>query len=145
MSLLVTSLIKVETNELLKSHGTTRESIDREVFQSKAPLLYQLQKNFVVQSVQFLADNSLLRHDYDHKSTMIDKQSLIQKPSLNFILKLVDIFAQLLTDQSRRAQDEIGILAPLLFPMSVTNQLFDLLISSPRHQSKIIIIRLFST
>ncbi|CAF0824617.1 unnamed protein product [Adineta steineri] len=141
MSLLITSILKVETNELLKH----QESTSREILENKAPLLYQLQKNFIIQSIQFLADQSLLLYDYDDESTMIDKQSLIRKPNLNFILKVINLFVKLLTDQSTMSQEEIDILVPLLFPASLINQLFNLFILSPMQQSKIIIIHLFST
>ncbi|CAF0744045.1 unnamed protein product [Didymodactylos carnosus] len=144
MSLLVNSILKVETNELLKYHTTTHDKITSEILQHKAPLLYQLQKDVIVQSIQFLSNPSLLFYDYGDESTVIDKQSSIKQPNFNFILKLVNLFVKLLTDKSTIKQNEIDFLVPLLFPVPLINLLFDLFLLSPMHQSKIVILHLFS-
>jgi hypothetical protein len=144
MSLLTTSILKVEITELLKQHTATSNQITDEIFQQKAPLLYQLQKDFVNQWIRFLSNPSYKIFDHDDETTIINKQSIINQPNFKFILKLFYLFMKLLTDQSTKNPNEIDFLVSLLFPELFINLLFDLFLLSQSHQSKIFILHIFS-
>ena len=81
MSLLTSSILKVEINELLKEHNN---QITDEIFQHKAPLLYQLQKDFINQWIRFLSDPTQKTYDNDDETTIINKQSIIKQPNFKF-------------------------------------------------------------
>ena len=142
MSLLTSSILKVEINELLKDHNN---QITDQIFQHKAPLLYQLQKDFINQWIRFLSDPTHKIYDNDDETTVINKQSIIKQPNFKFILKVFYLFMKLLTDQTTtKKQNEIDFLVSLLFPELFINLLFDLFLLSESHQSKIFILHLFS-
>ncbi|CAM4807592.1 unnamed protein product, partial [Rotaria magnacalcarata] len=139
MTLLVLTILRVETNELLKYHTMTYDDIVKNMLKQKAPQLYHLQKDTIVQLIQFLSNRQLLYYDYENKSTMI------KQPNFKFILKLMNMFLQLLTEKSPMKQHEIDFLLPILFPDVLIDLLFDIFLLIPRHRSKIAILHLFST
>jgi len=132
MSLLIDSILKVEANALLKHQTTINE-----ILPQKAPLLYRLQKCTIVKSIQILSNPSLLSCNYGDLS-------MIRQPNINFILKLVNQFVKLIKDKSASQQHEVDFLLPIFFPVPLINLLFDLFLISPVHQTKIIILHLFS-
>jgi hypothetical protein len=122
----------------------THEKIISDIMPHKTPVLYQLQKGVIIQSIQFLLYPSLLTYDYGDASIIVDKES-ITKPNFHFILKLVNLFVKLISDKSTIKQHQIDYLVPILFPVSLVNLLFNMFLISPIHQSKIVILHLFAT
>ncbi|CAF0824036.1 unnamed protein product, partial [Didymodactylos carnosus] len=144
MWLLTNSILKAETRELLK-YMATHSEITVEILQSQAPLLYQLQKDVMVQAIGFLLKPLLLFYNYDDETTIIDERITIKQPNLSFIFKIVDIFVELVTDKSTMKEHEIISIIPFLFPAALINLMFDLFLLVPTHQSKIFLLRLFAT
>ncbi|CAF1287352.1 unnamed protein product [Rotaria sordida] len=138
MSLLINSIIKIELNELIKYYKIKHNNITYDILQSKAPLLYHLQKDIMIQSIKILIDPSLLILEYNDEYN-------IEKPNFKFILKLIQLFIKLISEKSIIKQEYIDLLMPVLFPESLINMLFNLFILNPLHENKCIILRLFST
>ncbi|CAF5014485.1 unnamed protein product, partial [Rotaria sp. Silwood1] len=133
MSLLINSILKIELNELIKYNKITYD-----ILQSKAPLLYHLQKDIMIQSINILIDPSLLNLDNNDEYD-------IEKSNIKFILKLIQLFVKLISEKSTIKQEDIDLLIPVLFPESLINILFNLFILNPKHEDKSIILHLFST
>ncbi len=138
MSLLTNSILKVELHELIKYSKTGHDKINYDIVQSKAPLLYHLQKDIVIQSIKIFFDPSLLLSEGNDDYR-------IDKPSFNFILKLIHLFVKLISKRSIIKQQNVDLLIPLLFPELLMNILFNLFIVSPMHENRSIILHLFST
>jgi hypothetical protein len=139
INLLIYSIIQVEAKELIINQITIQKEITLEILQSKAPLLYELQKDIINQSIRFLLKPSLLLNDFQNEETMI------KEPNLNFIFKMLNLFVKLATDKSIMKQNEIDLFIPILFRVSFINLMFDLFLLLPTHQSKIFILRSFVT
>ncbi|CAF0741668.1 unnamed protein product [Adineta ricciae] len=133
MALLIKTVLNGEFNELLK-----HESISVEALLNKAPFLYQLQKSIVVQMLQLIANPSLLIGD-------TQSMKMIQKPDIQFILKLFTLFLSSVVEPTTRKQTDIEFLLPLVFPEICIEHLFDLFLLCSTHRTKIAIVRLFST
>jgi hypothetical protein len=147
MSVLVKSILRNEIKELLQVITTTnvQNKTNSEILSSTAPLLYQLQKDIMVQSIRLLSEPSLLLDDFSNEETMIDERTMIKKPNLNFIYKVLQLFVELITNKSIMKQDEIDLLIPFLLPLPLINIMFDLFLSDQAHQSKVFILHLFLT
>ncbi|CAF3090352.1 unnamed protein product [Rotaria sp. Silwood2] len=141
MKLLTMSILKVELKELLKC--MIYEQITVEILNKKAPLFYQLQKHVIEESIHFLAEPSLIyMNNYDDKT--IDEQMLIKQSNLDFLLRIVNLFLELLIDVEMKKYD-IDMMIQLLFPALFIKVLFDLFLLVPSHRSKIFILHLFTT
>jgi hypothetical protein len=143
MSVLVKSILRNEIKELLQLIITTtnvQNKTNSEILSSTAPLLYQLQKDIMVQSIRLLSEPSLLLDDFSS-----NEETMIKKPNLNFIYKILQLFVELITNKSIVKQDEIDSLIPLLLPLPLINIMFDLFLSDQAHQSKVFILHLFLT
>ncbi|CAF4710126.1 unnamed protein product [Rotaria sp. Silwood1] len=141
MKLLTMSILKVELKELLKF--MIHEQMTVEILNRKAPLFYQLQKHLIEESIHFLAEPSLIyMNNYDDET--IDEQMLIKQTNLDFLLKIVNLFLELLIDVEMKKYD-IDLIIQLLFPALFIKVLFDLFLLVPSHRSKIFILHLFTT
>ncbi|CAF5077069.1 unnamed protein product, partial [Rotaria sp. Silwood1] len=109
-----------------------------------APLLYHLQKDLVVQLIRFLEKPTLLMRNPANEPTMINEQMLFKEPNLDFLLKIVSLLSEIVTDQWNMNQNEIVTIIPILFPELLITLLFDLFLLVPTHQAKICILRLFA-
>ena len=127
MSLLITSLLKVELKQLLDQK-----------LEDKASLLCALQENICGQIMQFLVEPVLLNEN------SFDEKTMIQQGNLNFIWKILNLFLELLKDKSTVKQNQIDTLLPLLFSVPMIHLIFKLFLSMRSHPSKIVILRLFS-
>ncbi|CAF4154071.1 unnamed protein product [Rotaria sp. Silwood2] len=146
MSVLVNSILRIEIKELLKLITTTvQNKTNSEILSSKAPLLYQLQKDIMAQSIHLLSKRSLLLDDSNNEATTIDEHTMIKKPNLNFVYKILQLFVELITNKSTMKQHEIDSLIPLLLPLPLINVMFDLFLADQAHQSKVFILHLFVT
>ncbi|UJR18238.1 hypothetical protein I4U23_005138 [Adineta vaga] len=117
MSLLILSLLKVEVKQIIEQN-----------LENRTPLLCALQEDIFGQIIQFLLESSSLRNE-----------------SLKFIWKVLNLFVELIRDKSTMKQNQIDILLPHVFPVPMINLIFKLLQSVEDHQSKIFIVRLFSS
>ncbi|CAF2919893.1 unnamed protein product [Rotaria sp. Silwood2] len=144
MSLLTNSILKAEIKELLK-YTNKHNELNGEILHNEAPLIYELQKNITIQSIRFLFDPSLLLCDCDNEAKIIDERTLIERSSLNFVVKILKLFVELATDKSTMKHRDIDSLISVLFPVTLINLLFDLFLISPTNQLKIFILHLFST
>jgi hypothetical protein len=141
-SLLINSILKVEIKQLFQCIETQNE-MNGEILQNKIPFLFQLQKDIVSQIIHVLLEPSLLE-ECSEVDAIVDEQTIIKQPNLNFIFKVLNLFVELLKDQSIMKQDQIETLVTLLFPVSMINLIFDLFIVVPTHRSKLFLLQLFS-
>ncbi|CAF4898615.1 unnamed protein product [Rotaria sp. Silwood1] len=140
MKLLIMSILKVELKELLKS--MIYEQFTEDILNRKAPLFYQLQKHVIEESIHFLAEPSLIvMNNYNNET--IDEKMLIKQSNLDFLLNIVNLFLELLTDFEMKKYN-IDLMIQLLFPALFVKILFDLFLLVPSHQSKIFILHLFT-
>ena len=130
--LLINSILKNEIKQLT-------EHIDSATFQGKAPFFYHLQKDLIIQSIEILLQPNLFEQNPDEEIVINEKQ-----PNLNFILKILSLFVELIKDKSTLTQQQIDSFIPILFPLPLINLMFHLFLFTPFHQSKIIILHLFS-
>ncbi|CAF2960714.1 unnamed protein product, partial [Rotaria sp. Silwood2] len=139
MSLLISSILKIELNALLSS--TTRSHMDmkRDILQIKAPLLYHLQKDIVIQSINFLNNPSLL------SSSELNNEHNVNKPNFEFILKSIHLLIKLISEKSIHKHKHTDLLISFLFPECLIHSLFNLFLIHPKHENKIHILRIFST
>jgi hypothetical protein len=145
INLLIYSIIQVEAKELINQR-MIQKGITLEILQSKAPLLYELQKDIISQSIRFLLKPSLLLNDLQNQETkIIDEETMIKQPNLNFIFKMLNLFVKLATDKSIMNQNQIDLFLPILFRASFINLMFDLFLTLPTYHSKIFILRSFVT
>ncbi|CAF0793768.1 unnamed protein product [Rotaria sordida] len=141
MKLLTMSILKIEIKELLKS--MTDEQITDDILNRKAQLFYQLQKHVIEESIHFLAEPSLIvMNNYNDET--IDEQMLIKQSNLDFLLNIVNLFLELLTDFEMKKYN-IDLMIQLLFPTLFIKILFDLFLLVPSHRSKIFILHIFTT
>ncbi|CAF4076194.1 unnamed protein product, partial [Rotaria sp. Silwood2] len=140
ISFLVKLILKNEIKYLVEN-----PSANSEVLLNKVPLIYHLQKDIIIESIQFLLKISLSIDNFNGEKTIIDEQTKREESNLNFILKIVNVFVELVADKSTMKQDEIDALIPLLFPEPLISVIFDLFLLLPTHQSKIFILHLFVT
>ncbi|CAF1186262.1 unnamed protein product [Adineta ricciae] len=138
MSLVITSMLKIEVNELRKYQNDNSSQFNNEIFQRKAPLLYQLQKDMIYQWIRLLSEPARIIFDSDDdEMNLINKQSIIQRPNLRYLIKIFHIFLELSLD------DTAKFLIPLLFSSLFTNLLFDIFLLSQTYQTKIFVLHLF--
>jgi hypothetical protein len=139
--LIIRSILKAEVEEALKN--VTQGSTINELLKTKAPLLYELHKYVVEESIQFLIDPSLL-DIANNNDESIDEQTMIKQLNLDFFFKIINLFLKLLTDNSMQ-QHQIDLFISFLFPALFIKVMFDLFLLVPSHQSKIIILHIFTT
>ncbi|CAF3929639.1 unnamed protein product [Rotaria sp. Silwood2] len=141
MKLLTMSILKFELKEILKS--MIDKPITEDILTRKAPLFYQLQKHVVEELIHFLAEPSLIvMNNYNDET--IDEQMLIKQSNLDFLLNIVNLSLELLTD-FEMAKYNIDLMIRLLFPPLFIKMLFDLFLLVPSHQSKIFILHVYTT
>ncbi|CAF0811726.1 unnamed protein product [Rotaria sordida] len=138
MSPIIKSILKLEIDQLSKQTNMNNH------LEKHAPLLYHLQKDLVVQSIRFLEKPSLLMKNPANEPTMTNEQMLFKEPNLDFLLKIVSLFSEIVTDQWNMNQNEIDTIIPILFPELLITLLFDLFLLVPTHQAKICILHLFA-
>ena len=134
--LLINSILKIEIKRLLEHY----DKINNDLLESDAPLFYHLQKYIFIQSIELLFKPSLLNEDSDAETSITNEQ----RPDINFILKILDFFIELITDKSLIKQNQFKLIIPILFPIPLINLMLDLFILVPAHQCKITILRQFS-
>ncbi|CAF3947497.1 unnamed protein product, partial [Rotaria sordida] len=148
ITFLIHSILQFETKELIKQANINNE-FTIEILQSKAPLLYELQKDVIIHLIQFVLNPSLLLLllcNLENKETLvIDEETMIKQSNLNFTFKILNLFVKLATDKSIMKQNEIDLFLPLVFRTSFVNLMFDSFLLLPKHQSKIFVLRLFVT
>ena len=142
MSLLITSLLKVEMKQL-REHITIHNGVNREILQKKGSLLYALQKDIFSQMIQFLLEPSLLNENCADDS-IVNEETMVKQPNLKFVWKILNLFLELITDKSMMKQNQIDMLASMVFPAPLINLMFNLFLLVETHQSKIFLLRLFS-
>ncbi|CAF3719514.1 unnamed protein product [Rotaria sp. Silwood1] len=141
MKLLTMSILKFELKEIMKS--MIDEQITENILNRKAPLFYQLQKYVVEELIHFLAEPSLIiMNNYNDES--IDERIIIKQTNLDFLLYIVSLFLELLTDLEL-AKYNIDRMIRLLFPALFIKILFDLFLLVPSHRSKILILHVYTT
>ncbi|CAF1283378.1 unnamed protein product [Adineta steineri] len=126
MNVIIKSILQLEIGQLLKQTNMEKH------LEQQAPLLYHLQKDFVVQSIRLLENPSLL------------VKNSINEQTLNFLLKIVSLFSEIVTDQSSMNQNDTDKILPILFSDLLITLIFDLFLLVPTHQVKICILRLFA-
>jgi hypothetical protein len=139
MNLLTISIITVELKDLLKY--IVDEKLTDEVFNRKAPVFFQLQKQAVEESIHFLTKPSLIDINNNNDAT-IDEQIFIKQSNLDFLLQIYHLFSEVLKNFEGKNHD-IDLVIRLLFPGIVIKILFDLFLLVPSHQLKKFIIGLF--
>ncbi|CAF4860740.1 unnamed protein product [Rotaria sp. Silwood1] len=139
MSLLISSILKIELNELLSSTTDSHMDMKRDILQIKAPLLYHLQKDIVIQSINFFSNPSLL------SSSESNDEHNVNKPNFEFILKSIHLLIKLISEKSIHKHKHTDLLISFLFPECLIRSLFNLFLIHPKHENKIHILRIFST
>ncbi|CAF3952910.1 unnamed protein product, partial [Rotaria sordida] len=132
MDLLIISIIRVELKDLLKC--IVHEKLTVEIFNRKAPVFFQLQKQAIEESIHFLIEPSLIDINNNNDAT-IDEQIFIKQPNLDFLLKIFHLFSEVLKDFEGKNYD-VDLVIRLLFPDIVIKILFDLFLLVPSHQLK---------
>ena len=99
--------------------------LKKELKDNHSPLFNYLQNQILTEGIEFLV-----------------KPSSINQIKTNYILKMLNIFVELLLDES---SDEVHRFISILFPSSMINLMFNLFLLIPIGQSKISIIRFFTT
>jgi hypothetical protein len=133
--LLIYSILKNEIKQLLEHTNT----MNIDILQSNAPLLYHLQKDMIIQSIQFIFKPSLFNRNESEEIFVNGQQ-----PKWNFILKIVNCFKELITDRSILTQQQIDSIISIVFSTPIINLIFNLLLSVPAHSSKIFFLHLFT-
>ncbi|CAF1269029.1 unnamed protein product [Rotaria sordida] len=139
ITVLIHSILQFEVKELIK-HISINKEITIKILQNKAPLLYELQKDIIIQLVRFILKPSSFLYELNN----LDEEIIIKQPNFNFIFKILNIFVKLATDKSMK-QDEIDSFLPSLFRVSFINLMFNLFLLLPTYESKTFILRLFVT
>ncbi|CAF4088414.1 unnamed protein product [Rotaria magnacalcarata] len=116
-----------------------------EILPNKVPLLYHLQKDIIIESIRFILKILLLIDGSHDKTMIIEERAKNEETNLNFTLKILSLFVELLSDKLTLKQHEIDILIPHLFSEPLINVMFDLFLILPTHQSKIFILHIFIT
>jgi hypothetical protein len=133
--LLIYSILKSEIKQLVEHTNT----MNIDILQSNAPLLYHLQKDLIIQSIQFIFKPSLFNRNESEEIFVNGQQ-----PKWNFILKIVNCFKELITDRSILTQQQIDSIISIVFSTPIINLIFNLLLSVPAHSSKIVFLHLFT-
>ncbi|CAF3908169.1 unnamed protein product, partial [Rotaria magnacalcarata] len=135
MEVLIMSIIKVELKDLLIC--VVNEKLIVEIFNRKAPVIFQLQKLAVEESIHFLSEPSLI--DVNNNN----EQIFTKQPNLDLLLKIFHLFSNVLKDFTMKNYD-VDLVIRLLFPGVVIKILFDLFLLVPSHRLKTFIIGLFT-
>jgi hypothetical protein len=131
MDQLIKSIIIVELKDWLKC--AVDEKLNR-----KTSVFFQLQKQIIQESIHLLIEPSLIDISNNNDEQIFPKQS-----KLDFILKIFNLFLEVLKDFQGKNHD-INLVVRLLFPDIVIKILFDLFLWIPLHQSKMFILGLFT-
>ncbi|CAF3356499.1 unnamed protein product [Rotaria socialis] len=135
MEVLTMSIIRVELKDLLIC--MVNEKLTVEIFNRKAPVIFQLQKLVVEESMHFLSEPSLI--DVNNNN----EQIFTKQPNLDFLLKIFHLFSDVLKDFTVKNYD-VDLVIRLLFPGIFIKILFDLFLLVPSHLLKTFIIGLFT-
>ncbi|CAF3684272.1 unnamed protein product, partial [Rotaria sordida] len=96
MNLLIMSILKVELKDLLKC--IVHEKLTVEIFDRKAPILFQLQKQAIEESIHFLSEPSLIDINNNNDAN-IDEQIFNKQLNLDFLLKMFHLFSETADEQ----------------------------------------------
>ena len=129
MDLLTISIITTELKDL----------VDEKMFNKKAPILFQLQKQVVEESIDLLSDPSLIDINNNNDATM-DEQIFVKRFNLDFILNIFNLYFETL----KHFQGKTDLIIRLLFPDVVIKILFDLFVLVPSHRVKKFILDIFT-
>ncbi|CAF3742308.1 unnamed protein product [Rotaria socialis] len=135
MEVLTMSIIKVELKDLLICMVNKKLTV--EIFNRKAPVIFQLQNLVVEESMHFLSEPSLI--DVNNNNERI----FTKQPNLDFLLKNFHLFSDVLKDFTLNNYD-IDLVIQLLFSGIFIKILFDLFLLVPSHLLKTFIIGLFT-
>lgn len=144
----VNSIVKsIVTNEvdILKESIKTSNQLDSDIFVSKAPFINQLQKYIIHQLVIVLAKPSAPSKYFYQQTSNIDEQKLLKEPNLKFLLKMINIFNELIVDKFNLNQEEIDLIISFLFSEMLINLLFDLFLVCSINQVELFILHLFTS
>ncbi|UJR20292.1 hypothetical protein I4U23_023423 [Adineta vaga] len=119
ISTILYSIIKSEYKDLIENQMYRPE---------KTLLIIQLRNEIVLQSLRFLFESS-------------SSEETTTKP----IIKILNIFIKLFKDKSLLNEDQLDRIISVLFPTPLIKILFDLFLKIHNHQSKNIILQLFTT
>ena len=133
--LLTSSILKTEIKQLVEH----TDAMNNDILQSKAPLLYHLQKDTIIQSIQFLFKPSLFNQNFNEEILVNEQQ-----PNWSFILKVLNLLRELITDKSILTQQQIDFMITILFPIPIINLIFNLFLFVPALSSKIFVLHLFT-
>ncbi|CAF1326834.1 unnamed protein product [Rotaria magnacalcarata] len=137
---LIKSILKNEVKALMDDMGSNYETL-----QNKASLLYHLQKDIIIESIQFILRILLSIDGSDDKIMIIEELAKNEEMNLNFTLKILSLFVGLINDRLTVKEHEIDTLISYLFSEPLINVMFDLFLILPTHQSKIFILHIFIT
>ncbi|CAM4811668.1 unnamed protein product [Rotaria magnacalcarata] len=137
VSSLVKSILKNEMKQLIVN---TNEALS-----SKVPLFYYLQKDMIVRSILYLLKLSSSMDESDDISAMIYERTKSEEPNLNFTLKMLNLFAELVTDKLTIEHEQMDATISIVFSESLINVMFNLFLLFPKHKSKSFILQLFVT
>lgn len=135
LNCLVKTILKNEIQEFNES--TDKLQLNTRFF------VYHLHKHVFTESIKFLSTSSLLNDQFDYERMTNMEYSREQKANLHFILTMLKLLVQLVSDKSTMKQDQIDQLILALFPEPIINMMFDLFLLLPKYQSKIYILDLF--
>ncbi|CAF0845510.1 unnamed protein product [Rotaria sordida] len=96
MNLMIMSILKVELKDLLKC--IVHERLTVEIFDRKAPILFQLQKQAIEESIHFLSEPSLIDINNNNDAN-IDEQIFNKQLNLDFLLKMFHLFSESADEQ----------------------------------------------
>jgi hypothetical protein len=133
--LLIYSILKTEIKQLVEHI----DAMNNEILQNKAPLFYHLQKDMIIQSIQFLFKPSLFNQNFNEEIIVNKHQT-----NWNFILKILNILRELITDKSILTQQQRDSIITILFPQTIINLIFNLFLVVPALSSKIFFLHLFT-
>lgn len=122
---------------LIKSMLRTELKNDK---QSETPLFDYLQKEIAIQSLEYLLQPSWIA-----ESTNEGISTNEQRPNYHFILQILQLTADLLSEESTGKSATMDSIITHLFPPSLIQLIFHLFLLIPVHQSKISILRFFTT
>ena len=125
---LIKSMLRTELNELKN---------DR---QSKIPLFDYLQKEIAIQSLEFLIQPSWIADNMKEEISTNE-----QRPNYHFILQILQLVADLLSEEATEKSATMDSIIIQLFPASLIQLIFHLFLLIPVHQSKISILHFFTT
>ncbi|CAF2104570.1 unnamed protein product [Rotaria magnacalcarata] len=137
VSSLVKSILKNEMKQLIVNTN--------EALLSKVPLFYYLQKDMIVRSILYLLKLSSSMDESDDISAMIYERTKSEEPNLNFTLKMLNLFAELVTDKLTIEHEQMDATISIVFSESLINVMFNLFLLFPKHKSKSFILQLFVT